>query len=35
VRIDPHCVPAVDNGTLQAFDARPVVPLLRQLLPPD
>ena len=33
VRIDPHCAPAIDNRTLQAADAKTVVPLLDRLLP--
>jgi hypothetical protein len=32
VRIDPHCAPAIDNRTLQAANAKTVVPLLDDLL---
>jgi hypothetical protein len=32
VRIDPHCVPAIDNRTVQAANAKTVVPLLDDLL---
>ena len=32
VRIDLHCAPAIDNRTLQAANAKTVVPLLDDLL---
>jgi hypothetical protein len=32
VRVDSHCRPAIDNGSLQAADAGSVVPLIEQAL---
>lgn len=32
VRIDPHCSPSIDNGSLQAVDSTAVVTVIEQLL---
>jgi hypothetical protein len=32
VRIDPHCTPSIDNGTLQATNPSTVIPLIQRLL---
>ncbi|MFN2518027.1 MAG: hypothetical protein ABR604_03130, partial [Jatrophihabitantaceae bacterium] len=32
VRVDPHCAPGIDNGSLQAFGSSSVVPLIQQVL---
>jgi hypothetical protein len=33
LRIDPHCTPAIDNGSLQASDASSITQILEQLAP--
>jgi hypothetical protein len=33
LNLDPHCTPAIDNGSLQASDASSITPILEQLAP--